>query len=137
MSFVCANSICEVSAYMMIMPVHLRCSLSLCCCSACAGFLDTRTPLAISIIANLVNVVGDYYFINFAMGVAGAAWATTLSQFATAIGLTVALIAKKRLRVEHMFRVPAVPLLQKVSIYYIDTSQNSVSNAATGQHCHC
>jgi Na+-driven multidrug efflux pump len=96
--------------------------LSLCDCVR-VGFLDTRTPLAISIIANLVNVIGDYCFIKyFAMGVAGAAWATTLSQFATAIGLTVALTAKKRLRLEHMFRLPAVPLLQKVSTCCMCTS---------------
>jgi Na+-driven multidrug efflux pump len=62
------------------------------------------------------------------MGVAGAAWATTLSQFATAIGLTAALIAKKRLRLEHMFRLPSVPLLRKVSTCCMQTGNRKFNN---------
>ncbi len=48
---------------------------------------DSKTPLFFLIIASLVNVVLDLLFIlKFHMGVAGAAWATVISQAIAAIG---------------------------------------------------
>lgn len=44
---------------------------------------DSRTPLYFLIIASVLNIVLDFIFILwFDMGVAGAAWATVVSQFA-------------------------------------------------------
>ena len=47
---------------------------------------DSKTPLYFLIVASLLNVVLDLVFIlNFSMGVAGAAWATVISQAVSAI----------------------------------------------------
>lgn len=48
---------------------------------------DTRTPLIFLVVACLINVLLDLMFIlEFDMGVAGAAWATIISQFIAAVG---------------------------------------------------
>lgn len=54
---------------------------------------DSRTPLYFLVFSSLLNIVLDIVFIMpFQMGVAGAAWATVLSQFLSALGcLAVAL----------------------------------------------
>ncbi len=65
---------------------------------------DSRTPLAALVFSSLLNIVLDYVFIvPFEMGVAGAAWATVLSQLLSAV-LSVCIGLKKfsvlRLRAE-------------------------------------
>lgn len=51
---------------------------------------DSKTPLYFLIFSSLLNIVLDLVFIlTFHMGVAGAAWATVLSQFLSAILCTV------------------------------------------------
>jgi MATE family multidrug resistance protein len=54
------------------------------------GIGNTRTPMKVIAFANLVNIVGDYFFIFGkgpfpALGVAGAAWATSLANLLAAI----------------------------------------------------
>ena len=56
---------------------------------------DSKTPLYFLIIASILNIVLDILFIvNFKMGVAGAAYATVISQFVSGI-LCVLYIGKK------------------------------------------
>ena len=51
---------------------------------------DSRTPLVFLVFSSLLNIVLDVVFIvPFKMGVAGAAWATVLSQLLSAILCTV------------------------------------------------
>jgi len=61
------------------------------------GALDTRTPLAVAIGLNLVNLVLDPILIfGFGLGVAGAAWATVFAQWLGAIGFGVVLVRRHR-----------------------------------------
>ncbi len=56
---------------------------------------DTKTPLIFLIVACMVNVVLDLLFvIVWKMGVAGAAWATIISQFIAAVGSVLFAIRK-------------------------------------------
>lgn len=72
--------------------------------AALRGAGDTRTPLYISIIANLLNIPGDYVMIfgHFgfpAMGVAGAALATSLCRaFAACVLIVLVFSGKAKLR---------------------------------------
>jgi len=54
--------------------------------SACLGMQDVRSPLYVLVAAALVNLVGDILFVGnkspWIGGAAGAAWATTISQYA-------------------------------------------------------
>jgi Na+-driven multidrug efflux pump len=51
----------------------------------CIGIKDTRTPLIAVALAGGMNFLGDLLLVNgLGMGIAGAAWATTASQFAAA-----------------------------------------------------
>lgn len=63
---------------------------------------DSRTPLIFLIAAAVLNVAFDFLFIvAFKMGVAGAGWATTLSQALSAIGCFIYLFAKfKKCRIK-------------------------------------
>ena len=59
------------------------------------GMGDSRTPLLILIVSSITNIILDLIFVVFFhMGVAGAAWATIISQFLSAI---VAMAALHRL----------------------------------------
>jgi putative MATE family efflux protein len=54
------------------------------------GIGDTRTPFKVLLIANVMNMLGDYLLIFGkgpfpAMGVEGAAWSTAMSNFAAAV----------------------------------------------------
>jgi len=54
---------------------------------------DSKTPVAFLVLASLINIVLDLLFIlKFNMGVAGAAWATILSQLISGIGCVVVMI---------------------------------------------
>ena len=56
---------------------------------------DSKTPLYFLIIASILNVILDLIFIlNFSMGVAGAAYATVISQFVSAILCALYIIKK-------------------------------------------
>eukprot|EP00611_Tribonema_gayanum_P002963 TRINITY_DN12289_c0_g1_i1.p1 TRINITY_DN12289_c0_g1~~TRINITY_DN12289_c0_g1_i1.p1 ORF type:complete len:534 (+),score=153.62 TRINITY_DN12289_c0_g1_i1:110-1711(+) len=79
------------------------------------GFLDTRTPLAVSVIANLVNLGGDAALImGLGWGVAGAAWATVASQIASALGLVTAFVWQRKVRLRHLRQPPSPALLKHV-----------------------
>ena len=69
------------------------------------GIGDTRTPLKVLLVAHAVNLVGDYLLIFGkgpfpAMGVDGAAWATTLANVVAA-GIFFSLIATRTMRVRY------------------------------------
>lgn len=54
--------------------------------AAFQGYGDTKTPMALQLIINIVNIVAGYIFIFvFNWGLIGAAWATLLSQFIGAL----------------------------------------------------
>jgi Na+-driven multidrug efflux pump len=57
--------------------------------SACLGMKDTRSPLIVMVAAALINFLGDIVFVGskspWLGGAAGAAWATTISQYAALI----------------------------------------------------
>ena len=61
------------------------------------GYQDTRTPLVVTIILNVVNFVLDPFLI-FVMGwgLAGAAWATVIGQWTGALGFLVLLLRTRR-----------------------------------------
>ncbi|MCX7941629.1 MAG: MATE family efflux transporter [Dictyoglomaceae bacterium] len=66
------------------------------------GAGDTKTPLYVSMVANILNIFGDYVLVfgkfGFpAMGVAGAALATSLSRFIALIYLFIILYRKNSL----------------------------------------
>lgn len=54
--------------------------------SACLGMKDTRSPLIVMVTAAFINFLGDIAFVRskspWLGGAAGAAWATTISQYA-------------------------------------------------------
>lgn len=69
------------------------------------GIGDTKTPLKVLLIAHIVNVVGDYFLIFGkgpfpALGVEGAAWATSLANLIAAV-IFVGLLFEKKNRVEY------------------------------------
>jgi len=52
----------------------------------CRAIGDSKTPLYFLIITSLLNIGGDLLFVlRFGMGVAGVAWATTISQAVSAV----------------------------------------------------
>jgi MATE family multidrug resistance protein len=64
------------------------------------GIGDTRTPLKVILVAHVVNLVGDYLLIFGngpfpAMGVEGAAWATTLANLVAAVIFLVLMSGKE------------------------------------------
>jgi len=76
--------------------------------SAFRGVLDTTTPLKISLLANLINVVLDPILIfNFNMGVTGAALATLASEVVSALLFTVLLFKRRLIRASKLFRLPS------------------------------
>ena len=61
------------------------------------GFLDTRTPLAFTLLLNAVNLVLDPLFIfGFGWGLAGAAWATVMAQWVGALAFVSGLLRGQR-----------------------------------------
>jgi len=85
--------------------------------SAFRGVLDTTTPLKISLLANLINVVLDPILIFKAgMGVTGAALATLAAEVVSALLFTVLLLKRRLIRGSKLFRLPSwktlAPLLQ-------------------------
>lgn len=53
--------------------------------SACLGMKDIKTPLAVLLVAAVINLLGDFLLVPrrhmWIGGAAGAAWATVISQF--------------------------------------------------------
>eukprot|EP00548_Thalassiothrix_antarctica_P008994 CAMPEP_0194136928 /NCGR_PEP_ID=MMETSP0152-20130528/6862_1 /TAXON_ID=1049557 /ORGANISM="Thalassiothrix antarctica, Strain L6-D1" /LENGTH=598 /DNA_ID=CAMNT_0038833745 /DNA_START=103 /DNA_END=1899 /DNA_ORIENTATION=+ len=85
--------------------------------SAFRGVLDTTTPLKISLLANLINVVLDPILIfKMNMGVTGAALATLAAEVVSALLFTILLFKRRLIKTSKLFRLPSwrtlVPLLQ-------------------------
>lgn len=85
--------------------------------SAFRGVLDTTTPLKISLLANLINVILDPILIFKAnMGVTGAALATLVSEVVSALLFTALLLKRRMIVGSKLFRLPSwqtlAPLLQ-------------------------
>lgn len=81
------NLLPEAKAYISVILVGL---VAATCYNICAAILraigDSFTPLIFLVISTILNIFGDYAFIlYFHMGVAGAAFATVLSQALSAI----------------------------------------------------
>ena len=93
--------------------------------SACLGLKDTRSPLLILLAAGVMNLFADlilvpckYAWFN---GAAGAAWATTLSQY-VALGLFL----------KHLSRPPVAPKLPlSVEVSSPSSSPSSSSSSAS------
>jgi len=75
--------------YMQITIPFMICALLMMTINSCLrGAGDTRTPMIVTGISNVVNIVGNYFLIFGkgpfpAMGVAGAAWSTNLARFSS------------------------------------------------------
>ncbi|UCH27261.1 MAG: MATE family efflux transporter [Trueperaceae bacterium] len=71
------------------------------------GFQDTRTPLWITTVLNLVNLVLDPILIfAFGWGLAGAAWATVIAQWLGAFGFVLFLLVVRRDRYRVTLTLP-------------------------------
>lgn len=69
---------------------------------------DSRTPLYFLVMSSVLNVVLDWFtIVVLKMGVAGAAWATVISQAVSGISCFVFMV--KRFEILHMTRREAVP----------------------------
>ena len=63
--------------------------------AVCIGIKDTRTPMVAVLLAAALNLVGDFVMVSrLGLGIAGAAWATSLSQLCAA-GLLLRVLAKR------------------------------------------
>ena len=77
--------------YMQITIPFMICALLMMTINSCLrGAGDTRTPMIVTGISNVVNIVGNYFLIFGkgpfpAMGVAGAAWSTNLARLVGAV----------------------------------------------------
>jgi len=85
--------------------------------SAFRGVLDTTTPLKISLLANLINIVLDPILIFKAnMGVTGAALATLASEVVSALLFATLLLRRRMIVLPKLFRLPSwktlAPLLK-------------------------
>ena len=79
------------------------------------GSMDVVTPLKISLVSNIVNVVLDPLFIfNANMGVAGAAAATCVAEVVGFFLYIRALLEKKLMRWSKIFRVPSPSQLKPI-----------------------
>lgn len=62
----------------------------------CSSFPHARTPFLVVMVAGLLNLVLDpILMFNMGMGMAGAAWATAISQFVGA-GIFLVIIARRK-----------------------------------------
>ena len=63
--------------------------------AVCLGSKDTKTPMISVLVAGILNFIGDLLLVNvFGMGIAGASWATALSQYAAA-GMLLRVLQKR------------------------------------------
>ena len=77
---------------------------------------DSKTPLYFLIISSFVNVILDYVFVaEFEWGVAGAAWATFISQGAACITAVAVIIIKLKKIPSERFEFFSFPMLRNFS----------------------
>ena len=101
-------------------------TVSMVCSSALRGAGDTRTPMAVNLTANFINVVGNYLLIYGHYGfprweIAGAAAATSLADAAAcAMFLTVLFSGRSRIRISfrggHRFDWPVLKRVLSIGI---------------------
>ena len=78
------------------------------------GYQDTRTPLAISLVLNMVNLGLDPILIfGLGWGIAGAAWATVIGQWVGAVGFLVMLLRWRRDRLGIVLAPPRLSLMRR------------------------
>lgn len=89
--------------------------------AAFRGTFDILTPLKISIISNLINIIADPIFIfQMNLGVTGAALATCLSEI-TALALYLrALVSKNMLNLNNLFKIPSLKALTPLLVGIIN-----------------
>lgn len=77
------------------------------------GKLDVVTPLKISILSNLANLILDPIFIfNLGMGITGAAAATCVAELLSFLLFMSALVKGGMLNVQNLFRIPSFKSLK-------------------------
>ena len=78
---------------------------------------DSRTPLYAMIVASVVNIVLDLTFVCvFRWGIGGAAWATIIAQFFSALLCTPAIFRIRHLHIRRTDLVPDILLLRSVAV---------------------
>jgi len=83
--------------------------------AAFRGSMDVLTPLKISVLANLINIVLDPIFIfDLKMGVAGAALATCVSEVVAFLLYFRELFAKKMISWAKLFKIPSFEALKPI-----------------------
>jgi MATE family multidrug resistance protein len=81
--------------------------ISTICFAAFRGTLDVLTPLRIAVIANVVNIVLDPFFIfRLNKGVAGAAIATCISEIVSVILYIKGMASRNMVRIKDVFALP-------------------------------
>ena len=78
---------------------------------------DSRTPLNSMIAASVINVALDILFVCFlGWGIGGAAWATIIAQFCSAVLCLPAILRIRELRIRRADLIPELPFLRSVII---------------------
>ena len=78
---------------------------------------DSRTPLYSMITASVINIALDLLFVRvFEWGIGGAAWATIIAQFFSAVFCLPAILRIRQLHISRADLIPDIPLLRSIAI---------------------
>ena len=78
---------------------------------------DSRTPLYSMIAASVINIALDLLFVcYFNWGIGGAAWATIIAQFFSAVLCLPAILRIRQLHIRQTDLIPDIPLLRSIAI---------------------
>ena len=78
---------------------------------------DSRTPLYSMITASVINIALDLLFVCFfRWGIGGAAWATIIAQFFSAVFCLPAVLRIRQLHIRRSDLSPDIPLLRSIAI---------------------
>ena len=78
---------------------------------------DSRTPLYSMIIASVINIVLDLLFVcSFRWGIGGAARATIIAQFFSAVFCLPAIFRIRQLHIGRADLIPNIPLLRSIAV---------------------
>lgn len=85
---------------------------------------DSRRPLYFLIVSSMLNVVLDLHFVlNYGMGIAGAAWATVISQAVSAVLIVISLSKTDEIYKLRWKRLKIIwPILKKVVLVGLPTA---------------